>query len=208
MSTEELASVPIQNSKTTRVKALIPLKIVACLNALRPYLYRVIQLCRACWSHWSLSDCNSWWWEVDSSQKITDISDRQPFRSTPHVIGFLVYITSQFPQAHLQVQQPRSLWQHLHCSQRTLEIVLRRDADGCWISAAIETKFIFSKLCINYFQGSNVPRLPRQTSGCFWCWDLPTLKAEAELYRYTFRANARPSIEREPQLPRVTPCMI
>ena len=44
------------------------------------------------------------------------------------VIGFLVYLTSPFPQAHMQAQQPPSLWQHLHCSQRTLEIVLRRES--------------------------------------------------------------------------------
>ncbi|RAO65967.1 uncharacterized protein BHQ10_001979 [Talaromyces amestolkiae] len=45
ISTDDLASMPIQNSKTSRVKTLIPLKSVALLNALKPQFHRVKQLC-------------------------------------------------------------------------------------------------------------------------------------------------------------------
>lgn len=45
ISTDDLASMPIQNSKTSRVKTLIPLESVAHLNALQPQFHCVKQLC-------------------------------------------------------------------------------------------------------------------------------------------------------------------
>lgn len=45
ISRHEMAPLPVQNSSTSRVKTLIPLKSVDCLNSLRPQFHLIKELC-------------------------------------------------------------------------------------------------------------------------------------------------------------------
>lgn len=134
ISTESMTSVPIQNSKTSRVKTLIPLKSVAYLNALEPKFQRVKQLCEVIGSTglypYAVLDEEK---QIVCARQFPKSSGYNEDAATGIAAAALAYGLLENGLVRY-IHQPitvRQGWE-MGCPSE-ISVRFREDAEGCWI---------------------------------------------------------------------------
>jgi PhzF family phenazine biosynthesis protein len=142
ISRDELASVPIQNSKTSRVKTLIPLKSVADLNTLKPHFHRVKELCEMIDSTglypYAILDEEK---QIVCARQFPKSSGYNEDAATGIAAAALAYglLENGLVKYTNQPITVRQGWE-MGCPSE-ISVRFREDTDGCWIGgSAIEVK--------------------------------------------------------------------
>jgi PhzF family phenazine biosynthesis protein len=134
ISIDELASVPIQNSKTSRVKTLIQLKSVEQLNALKPQFHRIKQICEAIGSTglypYAISDEEN---QIVSARQFPKSSGYNEDAATGIAAAALAYGLLENGLVKY-IDKPITVRQGwaMGCPSE-ISVRFRQDAEGCWI---------------------------------------------------------------------------
>jgi PhzF family phenazine biosynthesis protein len=139
---DDLAALPIQNARTSRVKTLVPLKSVSTLDSLNPDFSKIKQLCERIGSTglypYAISDRNS---QVFDARQCPSSSGYPEDAATGIAASALAFglLSNRIVEAserRITIRQGRAM-------QRASEILVRFNldngrADGCWLCGVVQ----------------------------------------------------------------------